>query len=268
MGFKQLFCELMRDRVVQIIKWCVFLLLTAKGILHFTTSQPYEFLFGETNLIEKLFGIVLILFGLIALLPHGLWKKTKWIYLFTIPSLILIVQSAASYIKAGSVIEQIVEHSLQMMLPLVFMFIMSANNYRERRLFNLLAVLVGLTFVGHALYAIGLHYVPENFIEMTMKSLHLTKNQALKFLFIIGWLDIVFALLAFIPFVRKYTIWYLIIWGFLTSIARTYYVLGDEFSSDLLFINLPNTIYRLPHGVVPVLMLILAKKIDVRKTIS
>lgn len=243
-----------------IIKWCVAVLLTAKGLLHFTTDQPYYHL-GETyNWITPFLGIVLLIFGITALLPTKFLSKGAWIYAFVVPSKILMIQSFWSFIYADFVFEQLLEHSLQVFLPILLIYVFTANKLTANRLYNVLAVLVGLTFIGHAIFAIGLNYVPDHFIEMTTKSLSISENSAITFLFVVGCLDIICALLAFVPLFRRYVIWYLIVWGFLTSIARTYYVLGDGIDSDIFIVNLPNTIYRLPHGMIPVLMLMLVSR--------
>jgi hypothetical protein len=125
-------------------------------------------------------------------------------------------------------------------------------------------VLVGLTVIGHAIFALGVHYVPGNFIEMTSRSLGINGETSIDFLYLLGWMDVIFAVLAFIPTFRKFALVYLILWGLLTSFARIYYVLGDGITAEWLLVNLPNTIYRLPHGLIPILMLFLVWKKDSR----
>lgn len=237
-------------------------MLIGKGLLHFTSNLSYNLLFAHDELVARIFGAILIVFGLLSIPSFKLLRNGGWIYLYIIPSLIILIQSIAEYIEAELVLEQLVEHSLQIALPLILIYVVKANQLAFEKLYLLLAIFIGLTFVGHAAYALGLHYVPGKFIEMTTKSLMLNEQQAIDFLFIMGLLDILFALLVFVPQVRKIAIWYMIIWGLLTALARSYYVLGLELESDFFLVNLPNTVYRLPHGIIPVLMLVLSRMMD------
>jgi uncharacterized membrane protein len=253
----------MKGKLIEYIKWFVVILLIGKGVLHFTADQPYAFIFGNDELVSYLFGSLLVLFGILAALPVRVLTKGWWIYLFMTPSLLLILQSYAAYIQAGYVLEQFIELTLQMALPLTLVYLIKGKHQSTKKKYYLLTVLVALTFVGHALFAIGFNYLPGNFLEMTTRSLPWMSNEnAVSFLFIIGVVDIVCAICAFIPQLRKGAIWYLIIWGLLTSVARTYYAVDEGFVLDLLTNNIPNTIYRLPHGLVPFVMLLLAYELD------
>ena len=250
----------MENSNVSFVKCCVALLLIGRGVLHYTSPQPYPLLFGENEQLVLVFGSLLVVFGLLALLPNGLLRYGNWMYLFSIPTIILIIQSVASYVSAGFVPEQFVEHTLQMALPLILIYVCKSNGVTSISLYYLLAVLVGLTFIGHAFFALGVHYVPGHFIEMTSRSLGMNSESSIYFLYFVGWMDVIFAVLAFVPALRKFALGYLIIWGLLTSLARIYYVLGDGVTAEWLLVNLPNTIYRLPHGLIPILMLLLVWK--------
>jgi hypothetical protein len=253
----------MTDQIVTYIKGCVFLLLGGRGVLHFTTDVPYDYLFGKDEVLSIAFGILLIGFAFLAVLPNIVLRRSKIVYIFAIPSVILLMQSCGSFVKADYVPEQIVEHALQIALPILLIYVCKGH-FRLSQLYYVLTTFVALTFIGHAMFALGFHYLPDNFVEMTTQSLLISESSAVQFLFIIGWLDIVFALGAFVPNVRKYSVWYLIVWGFLTSMARVYFVLGEGISAELFLVNFPNMIYRLPHGIIPVLMMILIFKLEFR----
>lgn len=239
------------------------MLLGGRAVLHFSTDVPYDQLFGQDNALTIVFGVILIAFTFLSVLPNTVLRRSKIVYAFVVPSVILLFQTLGSFVKAGYVPEQIIEHALQIMLPLLLIFV-SKVNYQLKQLYYPLAICTGLTFVGHGLYAIGIHFVPENFIEMTMNSLLISKENATQFLQIMGWLDLICVAGAFIPFVRRYVGWYLIVWGILTAMARVYFVLNLGITADLFLVNFPNMVYRLPHGIVPVLMLIIAYKLDNR----
>lgn len=252
----------MDTRLLTYFKWCVALLLIGRGILHFTAPQPYIYLFENGATIHLVFGTLLLAFGLLCLLPNTLLTQSRWTYLLAIPTFLLIIQSLGSYVKSGYVAEQFVEHSLQMALPSLLVLIAKAR-LRVSALYTVTAVFISLTFIGHAFFALGYHYVPDNFLEMTQAALPLGESSALHFLYFIGWLDLVFALLVFVPFIRNLSIWYLIVWGILTSLARTYCsFVEDGITTELFTVNLPNTIYRLPHGLIPAVMYILVLKVE------
>lgn len=252
--------------ILLLVKVSTIVLLIGKGFLHFTSDQPYSFVFSNANSVQLVFGFILMSFGVAAFVPMALLKKSKIIYFFVIPSLIIFVHTYCSFIAAQSVIEQLVEHTLQIALPVLYIYCNTTKKIKFVQLNNALAVLVGLTFIGHGIFALGVHYLPEHFIVMTNQSLNLEDFQSSRFLFVIGILDIVLSILVFIPKVRQVAVWYLIIWGILTSLARTYYVLGDGLTMELLLVNLPNTLYRLPHGLIPIIMLLIIVKLEKRNS--
>lgn len=177
----------------------------------------------------------------------------------------LLLKSITSWKASGYLPEQLIEHSTQIALPFLLVYVLRHHALTKNKLYFILASIIGLTFIGHATYALGVHHVPNNFIEMTMRSLPwMDKQAALQFLFVIGLLDVLFTILAFIPGIRRIAIWYLIIWGFITALARTYYVLDEGVTVDLFLINVPNTVYRLPHGILPMAMLLLSRNLKHR----
>lgn len=254
--------------ILILIRISTAILLLGKGLLHFTSDQPYHHIFENHDIVCYGFGAILLVLGGLTFLPLELLKQTKLIYLFSLASMIIFIHTYGSYIAASSVPEQIIEHALQITLPLMFIYFSTRKAIRLIRLNNLLCVTVGLTFIGHGIYALGVHYLPGNFIVMTNECLNIESAQSGKFLFVIGILDIVLSVLVFIPRIRQYAVWYLIIWGLLTSIARTYYVLDDGFTYELFTVNLPNTLYRLPHGLVPIAILLIVVRMERNGKIS
>jgi uncharacterized membrane protein len=243
--------EKIQNKIFSIIKWSLFLLLIGKGFLHFTSEQPYTYLFGKNILPTYIFGTVLILTSIFSVFEIKLKNKIIINILLIFSSLIIFLHSYGTFIKAGYVAEQLIEHSLQICLPLVFLFLMNDFYINKIRLGWILICLTALTFIGHGIYAIGWHYLPDNFIEMTERSIGYFVPDPKMFLFTIGILDIILSLFLFIPKLRPYVLWYFIIWGFATSIARVYYVLDTELTNEFLLVNAPNMIYRLLHGLIP-----------------
>lgn len=245
--------ELIKNRILILIQWSTVLLLLGKGLLHFSSSMPYDLVFENGKILSQIFGFLLLVFSIIAVFVPLIAKKIgfKWLYLFFIPSGILFVNSFCSLVKSNYYPEQMVEHALQITLPLIliYTFISQLKNIKQFTL--ILHITIALTFIGHGCFALGVHILPDHFIEMTSNSLYMTVEQSTTFLFIIGLLDVLLSIALFVPTLRKNVIWYFVIWGLLTSIARTWYVLGDGITLDLMLVNLPKTIYRLPHGLIP-----------------
>ncbi|MEO0731962.1 MAG: hypothetical protein AAFZ52_03935 [Bacteroidota bacterium] len=116
-----------------------------------------------------------------------------------------------------------------------------------------LRLLIALTFVGHGLYALGFHPVPAHFILMTQAGLGVGEETARNLLFVVGWLDILAALLLVIPSpkTQKLALYWIIPWAILTTLARLWSYGGLVPWETLLTQWLPEVIRRLPHVLVP-----------------
>lgn len=238
------------------LKISTVLILIAKGITFITEPEVFGMIFQSYRTAGVVLGSVAISIGLLHLLPLQIAKSPVLRYALILSTILLALHSYCGFIRADYVFEQLVEHSLQVFLPLVYLRFLRIDQEGEFKLHLTLAVLVALTFVGHALFALGLHYVPHNFIAMTTAILGISQAFALDFLFTVGILDILCALALFVPVLRKYALYYLIFWGIVTAVARLWYgiVIGAGLS-EIFSIYLPNMVYRLPHGLIPLLLL-------------
>ena len=121
---------------------------------------------------------------------------------------------------------------------------------------RLIACLVAFTFIGHGLYAAGIHPVPASFVMMTQASLGVGEDTARQLLFAVGILDFVAAALLLIP--RKKTVLialcWIIPWAILTSLARWWSYQSIVGWDTLLTQWLPEVIIRLPHVLVPLVL--------------
>ena len=90
---------------------------------------------------------------------------------------------------------------------------------------------------------------------MTLNILPIDEAQAHIFLRIAGILDFVVAILLFIPKTVKPALWYSVIWGSLTALARVVANFSIEFPMDTFGFWLWETIFRLPHGLIPLVTL-------------
>jgi len=241
-----------KEDMSHFIKWSTVLLLISNGWYHFIGKQSYGYLFSQNSTqITYICGITLIAFGVLAIF----WRKQKsnLLYLFLIPSLILFINSLGSFIKADYAFEQMIEHFSQFGLPLLFILAFSQNvNYKN--LAHWTKIIIALTFIGHGLFAVGLHYQPGNFMNMTMTILNLDTLQSSNFLVIMGLLDFIFAIGIFFKLTRKASLIYMIIWGFLTALARIVFVHNEI--TEIIIQHIPQTITRLPNSILPLMILL------------
>jgi hypothetical protein len=141
---------------------------------------------------------------------------------------------------------QLLEYALQIATPLIFIQKM------ENRISNTwIYMVIALTFSCHGLYAIGYYAVPVSFVEMTLNVLNCTETQAKIFLKIMGVFDFMASIALFFPKTRNIGLFYCILWGFLTAIARPYaYVQWDLGIIKCLY-WLSEAMYRVPHFGIP-----------------
>lgn len=149
---------------------------------------------------------------------------------------------------------QFFEHSIQFGLPFVFLYTFR-KNYKKSRMFFVLKVLIAVTFFSHGLYAFGAYPVPGKFVDMVINIFGCTESFAITFLYIAGVLDFILAVLLFIPKVDKYALIYAVVWGLLTAFARLVANFYWEFPLQSLHQNVYQVIYRLPHGLTPLMVL-------------
>ena len=241
----------------------VFCVLFGTGLTHIFGAQPYGQTFNEPHAYQVITGTAFLMISLICLLPIQKIYRNRLHFVYAIPSILLLFQSFNTLMKSGYAPEQMVEHSLKIGLPILLLFTIEFRNKKtfDAQLIKWLKILTAAAFIGHAVFAIGLHYVPENFYDMTMTILPLSRDEATVFLMVVGVLDILCAIMLFTP-LNKFFIYYLIVWGIVTAIARTWYGLlaTDQLTGPQFLDYAGNTIFRLPHGIIPLLILMLEKR--------
>jgi hypothetical protein len=190
------------------------------------------------------------------MLPTSTLKKWKAHYLLLPASALLLTTSYASFIQSGYVPEQLIEHAIQLFTPIILFRQLAFTPIQTEETVISLKVLVALTFIGHGLFALGAHYVPSGFVDMTTEILGITLPNTYIFLDIVGYLDILCALLLFLNFPFKPVYFYLIFWGLITALARLAFgLLINEGSAMDMVYWISNMLYRLPHGIIPLLLL-------------
>ncbi|MFD0992415.1 DoxX-like family protein [Tenacibaculum geojense] len=151
-------------------------------------------------------------------------------------------------------IAQFFEHSIQFGLPFLLLYSLH-HNFEVKKLVLTLKILIAITFISHGLYAFGVYPVPGKFIDMVINIFGCTESVAISFLYIAGILDFLLAILIFVPITAKYALMYAVLWGILTAIARIAANFYWEFPLQSLHQHVYEVVYRIPHGLTPLMVL-------------
>ncbi len=233
------------------LRWAFFFLLFGYAMKFLSGKGPFAFLDYDTATLNQFVGLIfLICSGLIWLRRPVI---TQCIAILSFAC--LFTDSWVAFEDAGYVPEQLIEHGSKLLLP-VLIFVRNFSGWtREHTQFSL-KIIIALTFVGHGLFAVGWHYVPGNFHSMTTSILGLTGNQATNFLFTVGTLDFIAATCLFLPKpFYKPALVYLVLWGTLTTLARTAFPIStSDLDFNSMYQGIAGTVYRIPHAMLPMLL--------------
>jgi hypothetical protein len=215
------------------------------------TWQEYVTSAGTDNFIQTTiicFGIFYVFMAILTLIIQKPSKFFSWFYILSSLALAFLafLYCKEKFYHAG----QFFEYSIQFLLPLFFYYNM-AGKISEARLFLFLKIVIALTFTAHGLYAIGYYPQPGVFVDMLINILPISETNAKQILIVAGILDFVISIGIFIPRLAKYALFYAAIWGGLTALARVWANFYLAFPIDSLHQNLHETLYRLPHMLVP-----------------
>ena len=214
-----------------------------------TNSDPYI-----SQLIEGL-GIFLIFS---AVFPWFCGKqKTAWwarlpVY---VAGLVLVLDVVAGWHGKGFAIGMLIEKALQCSVPFILLS-KSPTADNNNTWFNLVAVFCSLTFIGHGLYALNIHPRPSSFVTMCMDVLRISEQGAVRFLVLVGALDLIAAIGIFVPKLRRVSLYYMLIWGALTALARVVAHVSPAENFFGLDPWLAETLVRTAHWSVPLLLLL------------
>ena len=150
---------------------------------------------------------------------------------------------------------QFFEHAIQFGVP--FVLLLAIKGTSLKRISFYLKILIALTFTGHGLYALGIYPMPGHFIDMTILSLGVTQSTAVLVLKTVGILDLLLSVLIFVPKWANYFLLYAFVWGILTALARIVSIINLEFMMNSMHQFLYQVVYRLPHGLIPLLVFLI-----------
>ena len=201
------------------------------------------------------FGILYLLSAIAVILHSKIERIANYIIIFGGIGLLLLAFLLMS--DRFYQFSQFFEYSIQFSIPFIFVFYHKICI--QKHLVLILKLLIAAVFTAHGLYAVGYYPVPGYFLGMVIDILGFTEQGALNFLLVVGILDFIGSILIFVPKLTRYALIYLAIWGFLTSFARLVAGFSFDFFWELLHLNLYQTIYRLPHGILPIIVLLKMK---------
>lgn len=166
-------------------------------------------------------------------------------------------------------IGHLLEHSLQWSAPLLFLFTYNRNTLPVRA-YWLSKVAAAATFVGHGFYALNWHPRPGHFVQMTMNILGLSETASAQLLVVMGYLDLVAAILIFVRIKRLALAgWsYMVFWGAATAMARLWTNWQNPFMDHILKHWLPESLLRFPHFLVPLAVLLILTRPQEENTVS
>lgn len=268
-----------------IIKGSVFLIFIGRAWQHLFWDAPFRSFFWDEALlkpiVESIFdipwkeyvtssttddfiqnsirvnGVLYLIAAIVSLTVNTvpkIWQKIP-IYAGGISLILLsVLMAKEKFYHLG----QFFEHSIQFSTPFVFI-LFAKDTISKERIILILKILIALTFFSHGLYAFGFYPVPGKFVDMVIQIFGCSESSALTFLYIAGILDFIVAALIFVPKVMKYALWYAVVWGLLTALARIVANFYIDFPLESLHQNLYQVVYRLPHGLIPLAVLYLDK---------
>ncbi|MBW1295913.1 DoxX-like family protein [Aquimarina litoralis] len=268
-----------------LLKACVFLIFIGRAYQHLFWDAPYRTFFWDEStlkpIVEGLFnvpwqeyvtsihtddmiqtGIKIngILYSLAAISSLLINKNNlKWSRIpIIIGGISLVILTLLMTKEKFYHVAQFFEHSIQFGLPFVLLYFYS-QKFHLKRFVTTLKILIAFTFFSHGLYAFGFYPVPGKFVDMVIQILGFSEENAITFLYIAGILDFIIAVFIFVPRLQKYSLWYAFTWGLLTAFARIVANFYWDFPLQSVHQYIHEVLYRLPHGLTPLLVLMLLK---------
>lgn len=202
----------------------------------------------------------------IALIAIGLRRLPRWSSSLLLWGALSLLILATLYAKEKFFsLGQFLEYSLQFLVP-VFLYCLYRQSLSHRQLLIWMKWAIVATFVCHGLYAVNYYPRPGYFVQMTMDITGFAEEGAIRFLLLAGGLDFLLAVLLFLPRRRviRAALLYATFWGLATSLARVWAHFYWEFPWESLHQWAFESVYRLPHALVPLALWYLLGEADAK----
>jgi len=244
--------------IVQLLRIYTCCLFAGRSWQYLRWHTPWEDLLSPVWAVytQTFLGIILVIGALCAILGGIKIPLSVAKYLLYTGAAILLVQTILSSWKQNWNFAQFIEHTIQWSLPLFLAWALS-NRKVYPTYFRAMKWAIALTFIGHGMFALGVYGdIPSHFLEMTQNIMGISQQAATNFLFVAGMLDMIVAIGIFFKKSVRWVLPYAIIWGTLTALARIVAYIDWEAFGPTTDRWLFETIYRLGHGGVPLILLI------------
>jgi hypothetical protein len=169
-----------------------------------------------------------------------------------------------NYYAMAQLLEQMTQVSMPFLILALYPSFATPQQYQYNtsKFRTLLILIIGFTFCSHGLYAVGYYPTSGAWVQWCYNMLPLSNDkQVFLFLQIMGVLDFLAVLFLFFKPTRTIGIYYCIAWGFITALTR---ILAN-FYWDIPWVSLHDwtyqTIFRLAHGGLPLILWLLYKNI-------
>ena len=207
---------------------------------------------------QQAWGLAIGLCGLVAMLPEARRSRRAINSSMGFASLSLFLIFLLMFRAKSYQWGNLIEHSIQCALPLVFAYYsFQAHDHRSQWVLRLL---IAGTFFGHGLYAIGYYDVPSNYLQMVHNVFGFEPAVAERFLFGAGVLDMITVVGLLVPQLWRYVLYYAILWGFMTAMARVVAYWDSSIWLESLDIWLNQSLIRLGHGGIPLVLWLLERE--------
>lgn len=262
-------------RAIRIIELSYFCLLIGRSWQYFFWDAPVRTLFWDQELMSGIvarFGIswntfvtsptvdanlnaLIFIMGflfLISAFSIFLTKRLQHVtrLLLIVASLQIIFFTILMFKEKFYQIGQLIEYASQLACPIIlYLVLFKKIAFNDLSVF--IKVAIALTFVGHGFYALGIHPQPGQYVDMILNVFSISELLARKILVIVGVLDLSVAILIFFPKYFQVSIWYIIIWAALTSLARVVAHIDFNFLAASMDQWLYEVLVRVPHFGLP-----------------
>lgn len=200
------------------------------------------------NLLGKGIGLLSLLAGGTMALTNRkeLLRLAVWV-----ATIILVLQQLLLWKDHFWQIGHLLEYTLRAGAPLLWWYFVRGNF--RKGVNRAVRWAIALTFIGHGMYAAGIHPLPGQFILMTQSGLGVEEQAARTLLLIVGLLDFLAAILVLLPGQRahRWGLYWIIPWAILTTLARIWSYSTLVPLATILSQWIPATIIRLPHILIP-----------------
>ncbi len=248
-----------RDRIILWLRVVCFMVFAAYAWTSFN-GNLHSRAYGETwHLVQ---GLILSVFAITSLLPLRFRKIL--LTLLVLGTLNLVWISWANWLNSGRGIGQLLEHASQFFAPMFLFMAVRSDSGWSKETDGVVKRCIGLTFFCHGLFAYGFishiwilhHQTPAHYVLLVQNCLGIENIiAAAKLLRSIGIVDFIVAICIFFPYARVPALIYMVLWGFITALARPWAFFQVDSAISTLNRWIPEFLERTPHFLLPLLLL-------------